>query len=93
MLLLVTTGDAQHRWWLCCWGHVFEHDPVPEGDQLQCPAFFDDDERCGTFFFLPRRERLEDNRGITPQAARARVRVQGDPGLADQVLEIVSIIW
>jgi hypothetical protein len=32
-------------------------------------------------------------RGITPEAARARVRVQGDPGLAEQVLEIVSIIW
>jgi uncharacterized protein (TIGR03083 family) len=32
-------------------------------------------------------------RGITPQAAQARVRVQGDPGLAEQVLEIVSIIW
>jgi uncharacterized protein (TIGR03083 family) len=32
-------------------------------------------------------------RSITPQAARARVRVHGDPGLGDQVLEIVSIIW
>jgi uncharacterized protein (TIGR03083 family) len=32
-------------------------------------------------------------RGITPEAARARVRVQGDPGLVEQVLEIVSIIW
>jgi len=31
-------------------------------------------------------------RGITPQAARARVRVHGDLGLADQVLEMVSII-
>jgi uncharacterized protein (TIGR03083 family) len=32
-------------------------------------------------------------RGITPQAARARMRVHGDLGLADQVLEMVSIIW
>jgi hypothetical protein len=32
-------------------------------------------------------------RGITPQAARARVRLQGDLRLADQVLEMVSIIW
>ena len=32
-------------------------------------------------------------RGITPQAARARVRVQGDLRLADQVLEMVSINW
>jgi uncharacterized protein (TIGR03083 family) len=32
-------------------------------------------------------------RGITPQTARARVRVHGDLGLADQVLEMVSIIW
>jgi uncharacterized protein (TIGR03083 family) len=32
-------------------------------------------------------------RGITPQAARARVRARGDLGLADQVLQIVSIIW
>jgi uncharacterized protein (TIGR03083 family) len=32
-------------------------------------------------------------RGITPQAARARVRVHGDLRLADQVLEMVSIIW
>jgi uncharacterized protein (TIGR03083 family) len=32
-------------------------------------------------------------RGITPQAARARVQVHGDLGLANQVLEIVSIIW
>ena len=32
-------------------------------------------------------------RGITPQAARARVRVHGDRRLADQVLEMVSIIW
>ena len=31
-------------------------------------------------------------RGITPQAARARVRVHGDPALAGQVLEMVSII-
>jgi uncharacterized protein (TIGR03083 family) len=31
-------------------------------------------------------------RGITPQAARARVRVHGDLALADQVLEMVSII-
>jgi hypothetical protein len=33
------------------------------------------------------------SRGITPEAARARMRVQGDPGLAEQVLEIVSVIW
>jgi hypothetical protein len=32
-------------------------------------------------------------RGITPQAARARVRLQGDLRLADQVLEMVSLIW
>jgi hypothetical protein len=50
MLLFVTTGDAQHRWWLCCWGHVFEHGPVVEGDELQCPAIFDDEGPCGTSF-------------------------------------------
>jgi uncharacterized protein (TIGR03083 family) len=33
------------------------------------------------------------SRGITPSAARARVRVHGDLRLADQVLEMVSIIW
>jgi hypothetical protein len=33
------------------------------------------------------------SRGITPPAARARVRVHGDLRLADQVLEMVSIIW
>ena len=63
ILLLVTTGDAQHRWWLCCWGHIFEHDPIAEGDELQCPAFFHEDEPCGTSFvfepFASRQEALD----------------------------------
>jgi hypothetical protein len=63
MLLLVTTGDAQHRWWSCCWGHIFEHGPVAEGDELVCPAFFDDEEPCGTSFvfepFASRQEALD----------------------------------
>ena len=25
------------RWWLCCWGHIFEHDPGPDGEELKCP--------------------------------------------------------
>lgn len=29
--------QAEPRWWLCCWDHVFEHDPVPEGEELHCP--------------------------------------------------------
>ena len=44
----MTAGDAQPHWWSCCWGHVFEHDPVAEDDELRCPAFFDDEEPCGT---------------------------------------------
>jgi hypothetical protein len=63
MLLLVATGDAQHRWWSCCWGHIFEHGPVAEGDALQCPAVFDDEEPCGTSFvfepFASRQEALD----------------------------------
>jgi len=27
--------------------HIFEHDPVAEGDELQCLAFFDDEGPCG----------------------------------------------
>jgi hypothetical protein len=63
MFLLVATGDAQHRWWSCCWGHIFEHGPVAEGDALQCPAFFDNEEPCGTSFvfepFASRQEALD----------------------------------
>ena len=59
----MTTGDAQHRWWSCCWGHVFEHDPVAEDDELRCPAFFDDEEPCGTYFvfepFVSRQEAID----------------------------------
>jgi hypothetical protein len=64
---VATTGDAQHRWWLCCWGHVFEHDPVAEGDELQCPAFFDDEEPCGTYFvFEPFASRQEAGTPSSP---------------------------
>jgi hypothetical protein len=42
-------------------GPVFEHDPVAENDELRCPAFFDDEEPCGTSFvfepFASRRRR------------------------------------
>ncbi|MBB4935055.1 hypothetical protein F4561_005949 [Lipingzhangella halophila] len=49
----MTTGDEQHRWWQCYRGHVFEHGPVPEGEQLQCPEY-DADGWCGTsFVFMP----------------------------------------
>lgn len=37
---LVRPMNATHterRWWLCCWGHIFEHDPVAAGEELSCP--------------------------------------------------------
>jgi hypothetical protein len=71
--LAVTTGDAQHRWWSCCWGHVFEHDPVAEDDELRCPAFFDDEEPCGTsFVFEPYATRQEAVDALKPGSPRPR---------------------
>jgi hypothetical protein len=71
MFLFVMTGDAQHRWWLCCWGHVFEHDPVAEDDELQCPTSFDDGGPCGTYFvfepFASRQEALDASKPGSPQ--------------------------
>jgi hypothetical protein len=71
MLSLVTTGDAQHRWWSCCWGHIFEHGPVAEGDELACPAFFDEVEPCGASFvfepFASRQEALDAFKPGSPQ--------------------------
>ena len=68
------TGDAEHRWWLCCWGHVFEHDPVPNAAVLTSPAL-DGDEPCGTsFLFLPFRsdhEAREANESNTTRLAWA----------------------
>jgi hypothetical protein len=70
---VVTTGDAQHRWWLCCWGHVFEHDPVAEGDELQCPASFDDEGPCGTYFvFEPFASRQEAADALKPGSPQPR---------------------
>ena len=70
---MATTGDAQHRWWLCCWGHVFEHDPVAEGDELRCPAFFDDEEPCGTYFvFEPFASRQEAVNALKSGSPRPR---------------------
>jgi hypothetical protein len=44
----------------------FEHGPVAEGDDLRCPAFFDDEESCGTYLvfepFASRQEAL----GVLP---------------------------
>ena len=31
--------STERRWWLCCWGHIFQHDPVPDGEELRCPEF------------------------------------------------------
>ena len=68
---VVTTGDAQHRWWSCCWGHVFEHDPVAEDDELRCPAFVDDEEPCGTYFvfepFASRQEAVDALKSGSPR--------------------------
>jgi hypothetical protein len=70
---VVTTGDAQHRWWSCCWGHVFEHDPVAEDDELRCPAFFDDEEPCGTsFVFEPFASRQEAVDALKPGSPDGR---------------------
>lgn len=67
----MTTGDAQHRWWSCCWGHIFEHDPIAEDDELRCPAFFDDEEPCGTYFvfepFASRQEAVDDLKSGSPR--------------------------
>jgi hypothetical protein len=73
MLLFVSTGDAQHRWWSCCWGHIFEHDPVAEGNELQCPAFFDDEGPCGTYFvFEPFASRQEAVDALKPGSPKPR---------------------
>jgi hypothetical protein len=52
-------------------GHVFEHDPVAEGDELQCPAFFDDEGLCGTHFvfepFASRQEAVDALKTGSPQ--------------------------
>lgn len=70
---VVITGDAQHRWWSCCWGHIFEHDPVAEDDELRCPAFFDDEEPCGTYFvFEPFASRQEAVDALKPGSPRPR---------------------
>jgi hypothetical protein len=58
---------------LCCWGHVFEHDPVAEDDELQCPAFFDDEEPCGTYFvFEPFASRPEAVNALKSGSLRPR---------------------
>ena len=61
--MLLTTGDAQHRWWSCCWGHIFEHDPVAEDEELRCPAFVDDEEPCGTYFVFEPFASRQESRG------------------------------
>lgn len=43
----MSTERPREQWWLCCWGHVFAHPPVPEGEELSCPVP-DDGDACGT---------------------------------------------
>ena len=49
-------------WWVCCWGHVFPHPPVRDGEEVTCPEQ-DVAELCGTSFifepFPTEREALE----------------------------------
>ncbi len=55
----MTASKEKLRWWLCCWDHVFEHDPVPDGDELRCPES-DLNGACNTdLIYAPYRSRVE----------------------------------
>ena len=65
----MTADQAPVQWWLCCWGHIFSHPPVAEGDHLSCPWPDGDDGLCATtFVYVP---------FDTEQAARAELASNG----------------
>jgi len=54
-------------------GPRLEHDPIAEDDELRCPAFFDDEEPCGTsFVFEPFASRQEAMDALKPGSPRPR---------------------
>lgn len=61
----MTAKRPVEQWWLCCWGHIFPHPPVAEGDELACPFPDGDEGVCGTSFIYAPFD--------TEQAARANL--------------------
>jgi hypothetical protein len=52
-------SNIELRWWLCCWDHIFEHAPVPDGEELCCPET-DLDGPCRTnLIYAPYRSRAD----------------------------------
>jgi hypothetical protein len=47
----MTVPEPADQWWVCCWGHVFRHPPVGEGEEIACPGP-DEADVCGTYFIF-----------------------------------------
>jgi hypothetical protein len=47
----MTAPELADQWWVCCWGHVFRHLPVGEGEEIACPGP-DEAGVCGTSFIF-----------------------------------------
>ncbi len=55
----MNASQTEARWWMCCWGHIFEHDPVQDGEELSCPDS-DGDVPCDTtLIYAPFRSHAE----------------------------------
>lgn len=62
ILGVMTVQDPSEQWWVCCWGHVFSHPPVGEGEEISCPGPDEASGVCGTFFIYEPYESEQDAR-------------------------------